>query len=600
MILRSLTDSIALKDEKLLPIPFDPSFLALLDLDGHDNDSKYRLVDNYKLNWWSGRKPRNLDAVEILNPNTLIACLEHYDRQRTEAHSSSSAVPPIDSVGPRTPIPSSPDAGAGVSTTGAGISTSTSARKAGFKQILSDTLLSTLKVRNFASINSSYAESQLKLALRRASTFYTLEEAAILKEIAGCSSPAPVPASIPRRILEVNRNALSELDRLRSLPASSYKWTWGETLTKDEVLALHRPGTNTGREIHSGYDISLKEGGLIGDCSTMNPSTPNTDARFDPIPAEVSFEPPATGLSLPPYLAQHDRTIYEPLHLPAASLSSYSMNPIRRGTSKLNPAIGADDDEVSDPAPALSLAERWNGNDSESEESDQFPALTLAQAFKDKDNDSESDESSDPSPALNLAKAFQNKDPDSDESDTPPALALAKRWNENQSDDDSDPAPALSLAKAWKDNVSEDEDSDPAPALSLAKAWNNHHSEDEDSDPAPALSLAKAWNDHDSEDEDSDPAPALSLAKAWNNHDSEDEDSDPAPALSLAKAWKNHDSGEDSDPTPPSSSMYTVRTGMVVSPSKITVKNPFDFLQDDYFDAEPESDDDEGDYEGTE
>ena len=71
--------------------------------------------------------------------------------------------------------------------------------------------------------------------------------------------PAPAKAKVAHQIAEVHTNALSELKRLQELPISSYKWTWGETLTEGDVLGLRRPGTRPGRVPHSGYDISLAE-----------------------------------------------------------------------------------------------------------------------------------------------------------------------------------------------------------------------------------------------------------------------------------------------------------------------------------------------------
>ena len=65
MIIRSLAGSIALEEEKNLPLPVDPSFLDTLDTGG------YRLISAYELQWWPGRKPRDLDLVEILNAGTV-------------------------------------------------------------------------------------------------------------------------------------------------------------------------------------------------------------------------------------------------------------------------------------------------------------------------------------------------------------------------------------------------------------------------------------------------------------------------------------------------------------------------------------------------
>ena len=72
------------------------------------------------------------------------------------------------------------------------------------------------------------------MGIHRASTFHQLHEAAIPKESEGVSPLAKkMPASCIAAILS---NAESELYRLKDLPLSSYKWTWGETLTEEEEV----------------------------------------------------------------------------------------------------------------------------------------------------------------------------------------------------------------------------------------------------------------------------------------------------------------------------------------------------------------------------
>ena len=82
IILRTLAGTIALVVENSLPFAFDSDFLATLDTPAHDN---CEVVDNYALRWWSGRKPRDLNTVDILNANTLEGCLGHYKALRSNA-----------------------------------------------------------------------------------------------------------------------------------------------------------------------------------------------------------------------------------------------------------------------------------------------------------------------------------------------------------------------------------------------------------------------------------------------------------------------------------------------------------------------------------
>ncbi|KAF8799490.1 hypothetical protein BYT27DRAFT_7263780 [Phlegmacium glaucopus] len=166
------------------------------------------------------------------------------------------------------------------------------------------------------------SETQWKLGLRQASTFHLLHEAAVLKETARCSAPAS--ATTAQHIGNVARTASSELTQLQSLPASSYKWTWGETLTKAEVLALRRTGTRPGAQPHSGYDLSLVEGKMPGDYTEDLPSPPTSHGRNEDVATEAGVAPPITDLGIPPYLLQHDRVSYNPPGCSTPSLMSPS------------------------------------------------------------------------------------------------------------------------------------------------------------------------------------------------------------------------------------------------------------------------------------
>src|SRR6202041_948733 len=52
-----------------------------------------------------------------------------------------------------------------------------------------------------------------------------------------------------------------ELDRLKSLPPGSYKWTWGVDITENDVLGANEKKTKRrGKQQHSGYALSLPDG----------------------------------------------------------------------------------------------------------------------------------------------------------------------------------------------------------------------------------------------------------------------------------------------------------------------------------------------------
>jgi hypothetical protein len=77
-------------------------------------------------------------------------------------------------------------------------------------------------MHNYANLMLSSSETQWNIDMRRASTFNQLYEASVLKETAGTSYAT---AGIP---IGIEETAAKELDRLKNLPESSYKWTWGK------------------------------------------------------------------------------------------------------------------------------------------------------------------------------------------------------------------------------------------------------------------------------------------------------------------------------------------------------------------------------------
>lgn len=165
IILRTLAGSIALCDEESLPLTSTPDYLAMLDA----GEFEKVVVNNFELSWWTSRKPRDLNAVEILNASTVERCLDHYTTQRESQHESS-----IPNPGPGTGLTREAlrfhDAGtaavAGPSTgskpppTGAGERCSSCPR---YRQLLSDVLGDILKYQNFASVMATSSKNLFQI-----------------------------------------------------------------------------------------------------------------------------------------------------------------------------------------------------------------------------------------------------------------------------------------------------------------------------------------------------------------------------------------------------------------------------------------------------
>ncbi|KAF8811710.1 hypothetical protein BYT27DRAFT_7252539 [Phlegmacium glaucopus] len=78
--------------ENALPLSFDLSLLATLDLGAHDNSNKSQVVSTYEHIWWSGCKLRDLGTVTILDGSTLEACLNSYHLKRSQSPASAGCV----------------------------------------------------------------------------------------------------------------------------------------------------------------------------------------------------------------------------------------------------------------------------------------------------------------------------------------------------------------------------------------------------------------------------------------------------------------------------------------------------------------------------
>lgn len=353
-----------------------------------------------------------------------------------------------------------------------------------YKFILSDTLNDIVDIHGFTNAMSTASKTQWKVDMRRASTFNLLYEAAVNKETDAPSRPVPsssTPAAFAKRAKE-------ELIRLQGLPASSYKWTWGATLTEKDVLSLNRSGTRPKNPVHSGYDISLKEGRQLGE--DTHPSMPSSDGRYEDVPVEVYEEPPINLSANLPQLSIANRLYYDPLSIPNPPVlrdASQITNQVIPAApfDALDKTVNSDEDKSApdeeDSAPVRArgssplfsnfIADRWIPEDEEYVPTNRqlIGPQSIAEAWI-----AESDDEATSSPSLAISRTVADKwIPESDEerldAERPRVGAvtnpnvLADEWVPfNDETSAMSGSSNMLIADNW---LSENDDDGPAPVL---------------------------------------------------------------------------------------------------------------------------------------
>jgi hypothetical protein len=171
-----------------------------------------------------------------------------------------------------------------------------------YKDILSDTLNDLVDLHKFSNAMYMASKDQWILDMRRASTFNLLHEAAVIKETDLEDAPRPMstmsgkttPATV---ILQARR----ELNNLRAQPPSSHKWTWGSTLSVEDVLSL---SSVTTRSTSPQIDTSTH-------------SLPTSYGRYDDVPFPVTQPVENADHTQIPYFDHSNRLVYDPLNIAA-------------------------------------------------------------------------------------------------------------------------------------------------------------------------------------------------------------------------------------------------------------------------------------------
>ncbi|KAF8801756.1 hypothetical protein BYT27DRAFT_7261668 [Phlegmacium glaucopus] len=311
IIIRSLATTMAHVAEEHLPMAFHPNLLAVLDI-GTDNDKPTCLVDSYALAWWNSNRQTAPDM--ILNTNNLERCLMKHRQNKLLAspYESSDVQMSLDEEDRPTDLAglSADDMIADIPSANVPISDMpihlADCLRCRSLETLSHNILAELHgILQFATSMEVSTSSRSDVSMRRAAGFHLLHEHALLKESA--SAPVPDvstssstsalhtskhikhPRTTKQKSQQVTRNATAELQRLRSLPANSYKWVWGTDLTEADVrniipIAIQEQG------IHSGYNVSLPHGWQFGydtPTASAHASAQTTTAAFTSLASDI-------------------------------------------------------------------------------------------------------------------------------------------------------------------------------------------------------------------------------------------------------------------------------------------------------------------------
>ena len=250
--------------------------------------------------------------------------------------------------------------------------------------ILSNLLNDLLNAHHFSNVMKTSSEAQWNMDMHWASTFHMLHEVAVIKEMAGPSSP--LASSLGQgSISSVTEKAKIELDQLHSLPSTSNKWTWGEKLTEADVLSLGRSASQPQPTSRFGYNKSLRHGKQARQDSPF-PSMPTTHSHWDDMPADLSGLPNYLFSDLS-YFKNNDQLIYDPLGKkrinedtkmtegvspPPGWQSAHHYVALEATKSDNNKSIGIADQWSSDKSQnkitaELDLADQWLSADEEKE-----------------------------------------------------------------------------------------------------------------------------------------------------------------------------------------------------------------------------------------
>jgi hypothetical protein len=239
-------------------VSLDRDLLRLLDA-GADSDDRSSIVDSYYLQWWTSSIPPTDDS--ILTWMNIEAALNHHAQLSVqepilpiEVNKQKYTWPRhIDIDPPNVPLKCN--------------------RCHLYRGICFGVLYNLLDLRHQVHGLEVASHFRTDQSERRAAGFFQLYDSVLMKELgagnySGYTTNHFKRKSTKQTSKEIRLEAAAELARLENLP--SLKWTWGPSLSKEDVLSLAKPISS--RPPHSGYNMSLPWGRFLKD--SCGPDSP--------------------------------------------------------------------------------------------------------------------------------------------------------------------------------------------------------------------------------------------------------------------------------------------------------------------------------------
>jgi hypothetical protein len=277
-------------------VSFDLEFLLALDA-GDDEHDLAAVAASYHNEWWSG--PSEPADSLYLSWENLLPSLEHHR-----------GVTGIKAIFPRTLIKTAYTWSRHLADSGPPGKEMHCIKCRMYRGVSLGVLQNLQDLRHHVHALEVTQEARTDSSLRRTAGLFQIHQAITMKELqnGGSKGKGKAKQVTSRTAEEVRLAAAADLVRLQNAP--ELKWTWGESLTPEEVFAVFNPSAQTGR-VHSGYINSLPAGQDAADSSVADFN--NTEPRyFSEIGSDVYFIPELplhlypSDFTRPPLRTYHD------------------------------------------------------------------------------------------------------------------------------------------------------------------------------------------------------------------------------------------------------------------------------------------------------
>src|SRR5208282_352982 len=319
VIVRALAGQLFRAGDLNPPIEINREFLLALDA-GDDEEDLATVTTDYHNQWWTAPTE---ECVPLLNWWTLDDCLAHHRK-----------VTGIKGILPPSLLKTTYTWSRHLADAGPEGKEMLCEKCRLYRGVALGVLSNLSDIRHHVNGLAVLREARVDTARRQTAGLFQLYEAALLKELqSGGPSldkgKGKAQQDTSRRADAVRQQAAAEFVRLQKRP--QLKWTWGESLTKQDVLKVFKLSQHDGT-LHSGYVQSLPGGHSAADSSLADLA--ESIALFSKVGDDVPTIPELPAHQYPTHFSQPPlRTYYDA----SAAMPPAGTSPADSPTSYVGP-----------------------------------------------------------------------------------------------------------------------------------------------------------------------------------------------------------------------------------------------------------------------